>query len=326
MAVNREQNLVYEPQLDPLITDEEFLEYKQQILSFLATLVRTETLTADEWGVRFNDGSFFIQANEALGIHGTKMAHLAASIPASALDQTARALIGGGARVVELDQSIGWAFAAYYEATREVAFGIRNDGTMYPPQVSTALPGVTLHGDSLAAGWAAYNMTGDLAVATGRAVTVDAIGGQRTAQAAARQGGAPDPRLGPCGCDRLVSGSTRPPDQRLLYHRRVTGRGEGHPPRRPRRRGNGQCLHLHTSRRRHCYARTPRYAIRNRRRGAEDNSRPHPGSQRRRIRGDRRRLRLPDAAGRDPGIDREGAQLLPEPVASDHPVTAADYR
>jgi hypothetical protein len=191
MAVNREQNLVYEPQLDPLITDEEFLEYKQQILSFLATLVRTETLTADEWGVRFNDGSFFIQANEALGIHGTKMAHLAASIPASALDQTARALIGGGARVVELDQSIGWAFAAYYEATREVAFGIRNDGTMYPPQVSTALPGVTLHGDSLAAGWAAYNMTGDLAVATGRAVTVDAIGGQRTAQAAARQGGAP---------------------------------------------------------------------------------------------------------------------------------------
>jgi len=111
---------------------------------------------------------------------------------ASLADEVVASLPPAGS-VVGLDDSQGWAFAIYYAGTKEVAFGIRTDGTMYPQLVAPAVPatGVTIHGDSLAAGWAAYNATGELATLTGRAVTVDGIGGQRTVQVAARQGGAP---------------------------------------------------------------------------------------------------------------------------------------
>jgi hypothetical protein len=94
--------------------------------------------------------------------------------------------------VVPLDDTSGWDVAMYYEGTREIAFGIRSDGRLYPnhlnpvPITKTALQ---IDGDSIAAGWAA-NLSA-LATATGRAVAVDGIGGQNGLQIAARRGAVP---------------------------------------------------------------------------------------------------------------------------------------
>jgi len=91
--------------------------------------------------------------------------------------------------LTQLTDDQGWAFAVYFAGTREVAFGVRNDGTVYPPPPVVLDPCV-IRGDSLAQGWGGLAAT-LLAGAIQRPVLVDGFGGQRAAQVAARHGGAP---------------------------------------------------------------------------------------------------------------------------------------
>jgi hypothetical protein len=186
-APTREQTLVYGDELDEAI--------QAAIARALGQILITERRALDEFTLRFDDAEPFFHANEALGIHSTRIEHLPGSIPATALGTTARALIGAGARVVDLDDSIGWAFVVFYEGTREAAFGIRTDGTMYPTLAPPAvqaptLPGVTVHGDSLTEGIAAYAHF-FTALLPNRSFAADGIGGQQTLAIAARQGGQP---------------------------------------------------------------------------------------------------------------------------------------
>jgi len=56
----------------------------------------------------------------------------AKSVTRAGLADDVTAALPPNGSVVSLDDSQSWAFAIYYQGTSEVAFGIRNDGTMYP--------------------------------------------------------------------------------------------------------------------------------------------------------------------------------------------------
>jgi hypothetical protein len=154
------------------------------------TYVAKRGLEEDAFTVAFDDGVEILRVTET-GIE-SPIVHIPESVALSALDPSVTNRLTPPGSVVPLDESIGWAFAVHYQNTREVAFGIRNDGTVYPapPTIPTpvATP-VTIHGDSIAEGWATN--LGTLPTALSRTVTVDGIGGQTGAQIAARQGGAP---------------------------------------------------------------------------------------------------------------------------------------
>jgi hypothetical protein len=95
-------------------------------------------------------------------------------------------------RLETLRDDQGWRFAFAFD-NDEVAFGQRTDGTFFPDSLGGAAPQaptpVTIHGDSLTAGWA--SATSGLSALIGRAVTARGNGGLRSFWIAARQGGQP---------------------------------------------------------------------------------------------------------------------------------------
>lgn len=127
-----------------------------------------EELADDEFGVRFEDGDWFVRANETDGITSPV----------------------GGARFVNLPDECGWAWVIMGSDRKAIA-GQRTDGSlygMYEPGADKAT-GVVMVGDSLSAGWATY--LGALGSAIERDVITIGIGAQTSPQIAARQGGLP---------------------------------------------------------------------------------------------------------------------------------------
>jgi hypothetical protein len=106
------------------------------------------------------------------------------------LDAEVLSRLAPGGSVVELDDTSGWAFAVYYAGSREVAFGVRNDGTFYSAGLTPAVrePGVLI-GDSLTEAWG--SRLAQLVTILNRPITNTGISGQRSGQIAARQGGVP---------------------------------------------------------------------------------------------------------------------------------------
>lgn len=132
-------------------------------------LVKGEELGGDEFGVRFDDGAYFVRADETEGITSPV----------------------GGSRLTRLPEESGWSWVIMGNDRRALV-GQRTDGSlygMYEPPVPTLAP-VQFVGDSLSANWSAY-LPGVKTALDGRDVTTIGIGGQTSPQIAARQGGAP---------------------------------------------------------------------------------------------------------------------------------------
>ncbi|KZF01651.1 hypothetical protein A2J04_05575 [Rhodococcus sp. EPR-279] len=132
-------------------------------------MVTGEALADDEFGVKFDDGDYFVRANEAEGI-------------TSAV---------GGARFIMLPDEIGWKWVIM-GTDRRALIGERTDGSlygMYEPEPEVLMP-VQFVGDSLSANWVSY-LGGVATALEGRAITTIGIGGQTSPQIAARQGGVP---------------------------------------------------------------------------------------------------------------------------------------
>jgi hypothetical protein len=127
-----------------------------------------EELDEDEFTVRFDDGDPFIQANESLGIHDTKIA---------------------GAEHVDIEQSVhetGWQFCYYRrDASGKIyrLFGLRDDGTFYPPGLGLDQtgPAWVQSGDSMS-----LDLASRMATLTGLTWIDLAIGGERSYDIAGR--------------------------------------------------------------------------------------------------------------------------------------------
>jgi len=157
-----------------------------------ASVAPAMELSDDEFTVQFRneDDSLslpFIQANEADGIHDTKITHLPGSIPQEALDPDV-SLPDPHFRTLSDDQ--GWRYAVQYQ-DGEVQSGVRMDGTVFPPAVDlTTKRPLLVMGDSLTEAWTALGMAG-LAALLGRVVTMQGISGQPSTKIAARYGSSP---------------------------------------------------------------------------------------------------------------------------------------
>ncbi|UVT31702.1 hypothetical protein SEA_PATOS_4 [Gordonia phage Patos] len=142
---------------------------ESQVIDFLAgkDAVIGEPLEDDEFGVKFDDGDYFLRANETDGIISKV----------------------GGSTLVRLPEESGWTWAVA-GTDRKIFFGIRTDGSSYgfgaaSGGTSTSLEPVVLIGDSLTAGWNAGPVN------LGRTIANIGVGGQTASQIAARQGGQP---------------------------------------------------------------------------------------------------------------------------------------
>ncbi|MBM9467278.1 SGNH/GDSL hydrolase family protein [Nakamurella leprariae] len=153
-----------------------------------ANVPRGEIRPDDVWGVRFGDGSYFIEADEARGIY-SQITHQPDSVP-----------VGAVAFMVELPDELGmdWALLTQDNPARIIEARWR-DGRTYPesgggPEPETDLAPLIFVGDSLTANWgsaAGAGASAALATSLGRASVNIGIGGQTSPQIAARQGGVP---------------------------------------------------------------------------------------------------------------------------------------
>jgi len=141
-----------------------------------AGIVHGEELDDDEFGVRFDDGDYFVRANETDGIT-SKITHLPKSVPAEA------ALF-----LRSLPVESGWKWALIGSNDRAF-FGERDDGSFYPDLGAEApvISPVLQVGDSLTENWGSSS----LATALARDVVNIGVGGQTPDQIAARHGGRP---------------------------------------------------------------------------------------------------------------------------------------